>query len=260
MLVNAIRSGALFAALSTASTLDIGIARRGGYLDICPAGVHEVTVTHRVVHYPVVINTQINADTVIIINGGITINVSTAPTLNSTTVTATSTETITETETETAEATPFVLTIEAGAVPKAKRQEAVSYLQTDGTITTSCNDADSYEVSSGHLFGEGLIYAAPPAALSAVFSTGNRGNITTTFSLSPELAWTNGAFGNTDVIFCQISGVVQAIFSGPAPANCGSLALKSVPFKDIPCAATKKMKKRGARPMRVKARGHFNRF
>jgi hypothetical protein len=92
MLLNALRTGAFFAALSSATTLDVAIARRGGYLDICPAGVKEVTVTHKVVSYPVVIDTQINANTVIIINGGITININNAPVYISTTVFPTLTE------------------------------------------------------------------------------------------------------------------------------------------------------------------------
>lgn len=259
MLLNAVRSGALFAALSTATVFDAAIARRGGYSDICPSGVTEVTVTHQVVHYPILINTQINANTVIIINGGITINVNNAPTLLITTVTATVTTPVTVTAEPTA--TPFVLALVAEPAAKmAKRQSVVEYLQTDGSVTTDCNDADSYEVSNGHLFGEGKLYAAPPGVQQAVFSNAQKGNITTTFVVSPELAWSNSAFGNVNVGFYQIGGIVNAVFSGPAPANADVLTLKSVPITDSECAETKKMKKRGARPMRMKARGNFPRF
>lgn len=259
MLLNAVRSGALFAALSTATTLDVAIARRGGYADICPAGVSEVTVTHRVVHYPVVINTQINADTVIIINGGITINVNNAPTSLVTTVTRTVTEPVTVTAT--AAATPFVLALVAEAAgKKAKRADAPIYLQVDGSTTTDCNSADTYELGAGHLFGNGKLYGALPTISQAVFSNANPGNVTTTFAIDPELSWTNAAFGNTDVVFCETAGVVNAIFSGNTPNNCDILKLKSVPFSATTCSATKKMKKRGARPMRVKARGNFPRY
>jgi len=258
MLLNAIRTGALFAALSTATTLDAAIARRGGYSDICPAGVTEVTVTHKVNCYPVAISTQCDHNTIIIINGGITINVNNAPTLLVTTVTATVTEPVTVTAAATA--TPFVLALVANTGTKAKRQAGALYLQTDGSTTTDCLAADSYEIASGHLFGEGKIYAAPPNARTAVFANSNKGNVTTTFVITPDLAWSNSAFGNTNVVFCSIAGIVNAIFSGPTPSGCDGLTLKSVPVTASDCAATKKMKKRGARPIRMKARGNFPRF
>jgi len=258
MLLNALRSGALFAALSTATTLDVAIARRGGYADICPAGVSEVTVTHHLVHYPVLINTQINANTVIIINGGVTINVNNAPTHLSTTVTVTKHET--STATVTAAATPFVIALVEGPAVKAKRQDTAIYLQVDGSTTTDCTAADTFEVGAGRLFGNGKLYGALPTATQAIFANTNAGNITTTFSIDPELSWSNPAFANTDVAFVMVSGFVNAIFAGEPPVSSTSLTLKSIPLKDTVCGATKKMKKRGARPMRVKARGNFPRF
>jgi hypothetical protein len=129
-----------------------------------------------------------------------------------------------------ATATPFVLAlVEGGPAAKAKRQDTTVYLQTDGSTTTDCNGADAFTVTEGKLFGEGKLYAAPPGANSAVFSTGNKGNITTTFTLSPELGWSNTAFPNVDVIFAEVAGFVTAFFSGAAPAGSTSLVLKSVP-------------------------------
>lgn len=58
---------------------------------VCPAGVPEVTVNvgTTVIYAPVNINTYYTANTVININGGVTINITNAPTFLSTAVTAT---------------------------------------------------------------------------------------------------------------------------------------------------------------------------
>lgn len=58
-----------------------------------------------VVEYPVLIQQYFEENTILIVNGGVTININNAPTSLSTTVTATSTSTTTSTVTATATAT-----------------------------------------------------------------------------------------------------------------------------------------------------------
>lgn len=65
----------------------------------CPAGYGHTIIQHQIheVTYPVVVDQYCETNTILIINGGVTINVNNAPTQLSTTVTVTTTSTVTST-------------------------------------------------------------------------------------------------------------------------------------------------------------------
>jgi hypothetical protein len=66
--------------------------------DVCPADqIVQVIVEYQEVQYPVFINTFIESNTIINVNGGITLNINNAPTTVNTIITATSTVTVTST-------------------------------------------------------------------------------------------------------------------------------------------------------------------
>lgn len=72
-------------------------------VEACPVGhvPYTVNVIPHLVYYPIYVHTYVPSNTIIIINGGVEINVTNAPTSISTVVTATTTSFVTETVTDT---------------------------------------------------------------------------------------------------------------------------------------------------------------
>jgi len=165
-----------------------------------------VYVSTNVISYPVVIQTYIAANTIININGGVTININNAPTSLDTTVTATatvtsystltpgvntitgttipgvttipgelttipgSTATVTAVPTNVAPAT-FVITINTGAT-KAKRQAAeyLTFIGSTASVTTDQSLAAQFSITNGLLVTGGLFVGLSNAELATGYA------------------------------------------------------------------------------------------
>jgi len=188
------------------------------------------TVQPYVVEYPVHIDTYIAANTAIIINGGVTININNAPTTLVTDVIATSTELVPVATI--VPGAPFLLAL-APAAPLRKRQTlSAAYLSGTAGVTADCAGAAVFALSEGQLSsGSELVSTNTGVAAGAFEVSEIVGNISTTFSLSgTTLTWANGNFtyGSGFASFCSMpSGEVVAVFTD-LPNGCVAVSLVAV--------------------------------
>ncbi|RDW64139.1 hypothetical protein BP5796_10641 [Coleophoma crateriformis] len=206
------------------------------------------------ISYPVFINTYISANTIININGGVTININNAPTYISTvvtgitnstvyaTTTATATITTTATVSPTAAATgiplpgPDAIPINLALVPSAlkKRQSGSSnstYVGPGGQVVQGCAQAVTFYLQDGNLLaGNGEIVSTGYNLSYAPFAASTvAGPITQSFSLSADLLqWTNALFPNKIATFCLLGGILEAVFVTEEPVGCSHQLLQAI--------------------------------
>jgi len=189
------------------------------------------TVQPYVVEYPVHIDTYISADTAIIINGGVTININNAPTTLVTDVIATSTELVPVATI--VPGAPFLLALAPAAGPVKKRQAlSASYIDPSGAVTPECSTAAAFALSNGQLESDGELVSTNAGVTSAPFTTSAIvGNISTTFALTgTTLTWTNAAFTGGAAAFCSLpDGTVVSVFTtAPVGTTCVPVNLVAV--------------------------------
>ncbi|RDW88556.1 hypothetical protein BP6252_00588 [Coleophoma cylindrospora] len=212
--------------------------------DYCPpdAPIVQIFVCTTLVTYPVLINTYIKANTIININGGVTININNAPTNLSTIVTGsltqTSTSYVTDTATTTvtvpaATSTPFVLQIVPFALQK--RQVVNTYVAADGRTTTDGNSAAVFTLQGAQLLSNGELISTVPNTAAQVFAVSSViGSISTTFAGTNDiLSWTNDAFSNGTASFCLFANLVEVIFTASLPSGCVRQTLKLIPTSSL---------------------------
>ncbi|RDW89263.1 hypothetical protein BP6252_01295 [Coleophoma cylindrospora] len=247
------------AAIPAARGLDI--ARRDHY---CVNGSGFVEIESPLVSYkPVFINSYIAANTIININGGVTININNAPTFLSTVVTATvlATTTATLTSTVTASTTvtetsstiavtastsstpstpsaPSTFVIQVVPITLTKRQQGNNtfYLTASAELVPDKTLASLFTIINEELFSGGQkISATFPGNSSSLFQVGGSGNITKTFSnVGNVFMWNNPAFSNAaKAIFCLLGGSLHVIFDGSSIDNCAPASLFSLPSSSV---------------------------
>ncbi|KAL3423058.1 hypothetical protein PVAG01_04805 [Phlyctema vagabunda] len=209
---------------------------------ICSASeqpILKLYISTTLVSYPVFINTYVSANTIININGGVTININNAPTQLSTTISATSTSTITSTVTsfigmttsdvEPAAATPILLTIRTAG--SRKRQISGSFVGPNGTITDDCTAASAFTLQAGQLFSNGNIVSTGVNTTRMAFGASPiLGSVNTTFQASgSSLTWVNALFSGGEATFCLLGSVLEVIFRGGLPVGCDPQFLDTVP-------------------------------
>ncbi|RDW94879.1 hypothetical protein BP5796_00642 [Coleophoma crateriformis] len=208
--------------------------------DYCPpdSPIVQIFVCITLVTYPVLINTYIEANTIININGGVTININNAPTNLSTIVTGlvtqTSTSYVTDTTTTTvtvpaATSPPFILQI----IPYTfqKRQVVNEYVAADGGTTTDESNAAVFTLEGAQLLSNGELISTVPNATAQVFAVSPViGSISTAFAGTNDiLSWTNDAFSNGTASFCLLGSIVEAAFTASLPSGCVRKTLKLIP-------------------------------
>ncbi|RDW58234.1 hypothetical protein BP6252_13645 [Coleophoma cylindrospora] len=216
--------------------------------DSCHSNLPATTLhlASTVLVYPIHIDTFISADTVININGGVTININNAPTYLQTNIlaTITSVETTTSTRTQTVTvptttslgAGSFQLAI--GSVPLARRQKApINFVNLGGSLDVSCETAAAFNIINGLLFDDANRTISAHAGVGSLLLVGNSklSNISTVFSIgNGVLAWTNDAFVGGAARFCQSSDGIYAVFDGKLPLSCGLIQLLAEPLANCP--------------------------
>ncbi|KAL3419135.1 hypothetical protein PVAG01_09357 [Phlyctema vagabunda] len=185
-----------------------------------------VYVSTNVVSYPVFINTYISANTIININGGVTININNAPTFLSTVVTATATVTDFSTVTESATLTATTTTTAAGGAAAtaagfviggvtnagAKRQAStegyITFVGGNAQLVANKTAAAVFNIVGEELVTGGGIIGLQNSQLATgygpfeVFAA--RPDVSTTWSasLGGPVTWVNGAFVPSAARFC----------------------------------------------------------
>ncbi|CZT49591.1 uncharacterized protein RSE6_10463 [Rhynchosporium secalis] len=193
--------------------------------------------TVNIINFPVVISTFVQQNTIIQATGGINIVINNAPTFVLTTATATSTVTSTLTSTVTTSATSaptsFLLAPAAAANPgrRLRRQAAQQFVGPNGGLVYQCSDAVVYTIDNGQLTSNGQFVSTNTGTTSELFLTSLAiGDISTTFSISDRLAWSNPAFEGGAARFCATSLSTFALFTANATVDgCVPQSLNVVP-------------------------------
>merc|ERR1712093_510438 len=209
--------------------------------DTCPAGTApvEVVITTQIYQFQVNINTFIESNTIININGGITININNAPTqlitivTGTTTVTSTSTATVTATTTlppPQQSSTTFLLAPAAAGL-RRRQTAGNNFVGLDGSVVQSCADAARFTLSAEFLFTASGQFSTSPGTTSELFVPRlTTGSITTSFSITDRLIWTNTAFSGGQARFCVADGSIYSLFSLESTVpNCVLQTLLVVP-------------------------------
>ncbi|KAL2068483.1 hypothetical protein VTL71DRAFT_16581 [Oculimacula yallundae] len=183
---------------------------------IFPGNV-QVFQTTNIINFPVIISTFIQQNTIIQGDGGINIVINNAPTTIFTTATGTSTVTATVTSTVTTSnsvPTAFILS-PAPAVAQARRQLSIlRYISPTGNISTSCSEAQVFTIANGQLLSGGSLVSVNRGVASAPFVAAQAINdISTTFSISDTLQWSNPAFSGGKARFCSGGGRLNMLFT-----------------------------------------------
>ncbi|KAL2066779.1 hypothetical protein VTL71DRAFT_2851 [Oculimacula yallundae] len=184
---------------------------------ILPGNV-QIFQTINIINFPVVIKTFVQHNTIFQAGGGVNVVINNAPTYIFTTATGTSIVTVTVTSTvTTSNTTPtaFILSPVAAIAGPARRQLFIPrYISPAGSIIASCSDAQVFTIDNGRLSSGGNFISVDEGVLSAPFVTAQAiSNISTTFSVSDTLQWSNSAFSGGRARFCSQGGLVNALFT-----------------------------------------------
>lgn len=191
-----------------------------------------------VVENPIYINTNVLRNTTFAVNPYLTLTVDDAPTSVDLRTTYTIRKTTIIDHVYSSIASPdsvqkgaqFAIIIGNIRLSHQRRQGGGNYLGSNGLLTTSCQNASAYSLTSGQLFattynGAKLQFSASTGNNYITFvPTASPGDITTTFSLTTTgiLLWTNSNFFNGNALFCILpSGEILAIFvQNSQPGGC----------------------------------------
>ncbi|KAL3420361.1 hypothetical protein PVAG01_08860 [Phlyctema vagabunda] len=208
---------------------------------VCTGTPVQVNVSTVAVAYPVYISTYITADTIININGGVTININNAPTFLSTVVTATTTSVVTVTDVTTATATatvtpsdPFVISLITA--PGAKRQAStegyVGFSGNTANIVFDKSEAALFTLSGSELLTQDSIVGLTSAELTTGYGPfeifGTAPFISTTFNaqIGGPVSFTNGAFTGGSAKFClDVDGNIFDQYTTATPFACTIVTL-----------------------------------
>lgn len=97
----------------------------------------------------------------------------------------------------------------------------LGYISASGTSTT-CNGANLYELSAGHLTDEtnGVMVAAPANFFAITLNNPTPGTFSTDFEVVDNiLVWHNSAFYQDTAVFCELNEIVYAFFNSSLPAD-----------------------------------------
>ncbi|KAL2072901.1 hypothetical protein VTL71DRAFT_12244 [Oculimacula yallundae] len=203
---------------------------------ILPGNIN-IFQTINIINFPVVISTFVEQNTIIQANGGINIVINNAPTFVLTTAIATSTITATVTSTvNTSNSVPtaFLLAPVTDFNParRLRRQAAQQqFIGFNGNIVTQCTEATVFSINNGQLTSNGNVVSTDTGVVSALFQTSQAiGNISTSFSITDRLIWSNTAFSQGVARFCSTGRSTFALFTTDATiAGCSPQTLIAVP-------------------------------
>ncbi|CZT45748.1 uncharacterized protein RSE6_06087 [Rhynchosporium secalis] len=183
---------------------------------ILPGNV-QVFQTTNIINFPVVIKTFLQQNTIIQGGGGVNIVINNAPTYIFTTATGTSTEIVTVTSTVTTSnsaPTSFILSPSAVAGLGPRQLSRPQYISPSGTIIPGCSDAQIFSISNGQLSSGNNLVSVNEGVASAPFVAAQAiEKISTTFSVSDTLEWSNSAFSGNKARFCSQDSRVNALFT-----------------------------------------------
>ncbi|CZS92487.1 uncharacterized protein RAG0_03081 [Rhynchosporium agropyri] len=182
----------------------------------------QVFQTTNIINFPVIISTFIQQNTIIQGGGGVNIVITNAPTHIFTTAIGTSTVTATVTNTITTnDSVPTAFILAPVAVASVRRSRRArrqisgpQYISPAGDIVARCSNAQVFTITNGQLSSEGSFLSVNRGVGSAPFVTAQAINdISTTFSISDTLEWSNPAFSGGRARFCSQNGRVNALFT-----------------------------------------------
>ncbi|KAL2065976.1 hypothetical protein VTL71DRAFT_2047 [Oculimacula yallundae] len=213
-------------------------ATRTATTTVLPGNVN-IYETTNIVNYPVTISTFIQQNTIIQGGGGVNVIINNAPTFILTTAIGTSTETATATVTSTITTsnslpTSFLLSPLTAVAPAQKSRRQVSnqqFITSGGDILSSCSQASIFTINNGQLSVGVNVFSTDGGVPSALFSASQAiGNISTAFSISDRLVWSNTAFSGGQARFCSVGGRITALFTANATVpGCAIQNLFAIP-------------------------------
>ncbi|XMA20798.1 hypothetical protein WAI453_013589 [Rhynchosporium graminicola] len=191
--------------------------------------------TVNIIKFPVIISTFVQQNTIIQATGGINIIINNAPTFVLTTVTATSTILTTVTSTVTSSnivPTSFLLAPVAETPGrKLRRQATQQFVAPNGTLVDQCSDAAIYTINNSQLISNGKIVSSNRGESSAIFQISLAiGDISTSFTITDRLTWSNPAFEGGLARFCSTTLSTFALFATNAKIDgCITQILSVIP-------------------------------
>ncbi|KAL2070127.1 hypothetical protein VTL71DRAFT_14807 [Oculimacula yallundae] len=209
----------------------------------------DIFQTVNIINFPVTISTFVQQNTIIQGGGGVNIVINNAPTFILTTAIGTSTVTATVTSTiitnnsqptpvstsSRAQRTGFLLAPMAASVARRRVRRQATRQQflapSGGDSVENCNQASTFTIAEGRLLTDGNTFSTNEGVDSAPFVPSQVvGNISTTFTFTDRLTWSNAAFSGGEARFCSGIDGVTALFKANATVpGCATQNLLPIP-------------------------------